>query len=87
MQKSCFLLADAGSGSDIVVGGVADYVVVAAAAVGSMTRMGMNRRIVVDYNRSVGGTGRLPWWAGGALDVAPICIEEIAGASGCSYRV
>ena len=58
-QKSRFLLADAGSGSgsDTVVVGVADYVV---AAVDRWTTMGMNRRAVVDYNQSVGGTGRLP---------------------------
>jgi len=47
----------------------------------------MSRRIVVDYNRSVGGIDRLPWWAGGALEVAPIYAEEIANLSGCSSRV
>jgi len=60
-QKSRSLLADAGSGSDIaVVADVADSAVAVAAAVDRMTRIGTNRRIVVDYNRSVGGIGRLP---------------------------
>ena len=97
MQKSRFLLDDPGSGSGsgsgtaVVAGVVADVaesvVVVVAAAVDRMTWMGMIRRIVVDYNRSVGGIGRLPWWAGGALEVAPIYVEEIANLSGCSSRV
>ena len=58
-QKSCFLVAEADSGTDVVVVGAAGGVVaVAVAAADPMTRRGMSRRIVVGYNRSVGGIGR-----------------------------
>jgi len=61
-QKSCFLVAEADSGGNVavvVVGAGGGVVAVAvAAAADPMTRRGMNRRVVVGYNRSVGGIGR-----------------------------
>lgn len=56
-QKSCFLVAEADSGTNVAVV-VVGAGVVAVAAADPMTRRGMNRRVVVGYNRSVGGTGR-----------------------------
>ena len=60
-QKSCFLVAEADSGTNVavvVVGAGGVVVAAAAAAADPMTRRDMSRRIVVGYNRSVGGIGR-----------------------------